>query len=138
MFPKDTAILIVDDMTTMRKMIKKSLMELGYSKFAEAENGDVALQKFNQALETAQSIGLILSDWNMPVMTGIALLKAVRSAAKGSTTPFVLLTAESEKSQVFEAIQLKVNGYIVKPFTTQSLCEKLEGVYKMITQKKAA
>ncbi len=132
MFPLDTNILVVDDMMTTRKVVKKALSDLGYTKFTEAENGEVALGKFRAALATPAPFQLIISDWNMPQLTGIEFLKAVRATPGCQALPFVLLTAESEKSQVIEALTAKVSGYVVKPFTPASLAEKLKGVYAAI------
>ncbi len=130
MFAKDTNILVVDDMMTMRKLVKKSLTELGFSRFTEAENGAVALEKFKMVMGSPTTqFNLVVSDWNMPVMTGIELLRAVRALQVGSTVPFILLTAESEKSQVIEAVKARVSGYVIKPFTTQMIEEKLKAVY---------
>ena len=129
MFPQDTNFLIVEDMMTMRKLVKKALTELGFSRFTEAENGDAAFKKYQLASSGGTPFHCIISDWNMPVMTGLDFLKAVRNSPQGKTMPFILLTAESEKSQVIEALQAKVSGYVVKPFTKQSLEEKLKAVY---------
>lgn len=127
MFPSDTNILIADDMMTMRKLVKKSLSELGFTQITEAENGARALQKFEAAALTPNPFKLIVSDWNMPEMTGIQFLRKVRE--KHPNLPFILLTAESEKSQVIEALQARVSGYIVKPFSSQQIGEKLQAVY---------
>lgn len=130
MFPKDTNILVVDDMMTMRKLVKKSLTELGFSRFTEAENGQVALEKFKMVMgNPSTQFNLVISDWNMPQMTGIDFLRSVRSIPGGGQVPFILLTAESEKSQVIEALKARVSGYVIKPFTTQMLGDKLKAVY---------
>ncbi|RME15840.1 MAG: response regulator [Bdellovibrio sp.] len=126
MFPPETKILIVDDMKTMRKIVMKALKNMGYSNFIEAENGNIAWAKLNEE----KDIGLIISDWNMPECTGLNFLKMVRSSSDFKNTPFVLVTAESEMSQVQEAVQAGVDNYIVKPFSAQSLQEKLMAVYK--------
>lgn len=131
MFPPDTRILIADDMMTMRKLVKKALTELGFTKITEAENGAKALEKFREAVTAGAPFQLIISDWNMPEMTGIDFLKKVRETQK--TLPFVLVTAESEKSQVIEALQAKVSGYIVKPFTAQQIGDKLKAIHTAIT-----
>lgn len=127
MFPADTNILVVDDMMTMRKLVKKALTELGFSKITEADNGANALSKFREATTAGVPFQLIISDWNMPEMTGIEFLKKVRETQKA--LPFILVTAESEKSQVIEALQAKVSGYIVKPFTAQQIGEKLKAIH---------
>jgi two-component system chemotaxis response regulator CheY len=123
MFPADTNILVVDDMLTMRKLVVKSLKELGFSNFVEATNGAEAYEKL-----AATPIQLIISDWNMPQTTGLDLLKRIRAEAKTAHLPFIMVTAEAEKSQIVEAVQAGVSNYVVKPFTTQSLKEKLEAV----------
>lgn len=128
MFKPDTRILVVDDMLTMRKIIKKSLTELGLTQVTEAENGAVAWEKVQQS--AASQFQLIISDWNMPQMTGIEFLKKVREFPHTKDLPFLLLTAESEKSQVVEAIQAKVSGYLVKPFTTPQILEQLTDISK--------
>lgn len=127
MFAKNTRILILDDMLTMRKIVKNTLKSLGYEDIQEAADG-------NQGWELLQAsnppVQLIVSDWNMPNCTGIDLLKKVRGDAKYAKTPFVLLTAEAEIHQVKDALASGVSAYIVKPFTPDSLKEKLEQAYK--------
>jgi two-component system, chemotaxis family, chemotaxis protein CheY len=130
MFNASTKILVVDDMMTMRKLVKKSLEGMGFTQFAEAEDGQKAWTKLNEMPE----IGLIISDWNMPNCTGLNFLKMVRSDAKFKNLPFILLTAEGEVSQVKEALAAGVDSYVLKPFTPASLKEKLELTY----QKKSA
>jgi len=135
MFPADTNILVVDDMMTMRKLVKKALTEIGFSKLTEAENGAKGFERFLAAASSQSPFQLIISDWNMPEMTGIDFLRKVR--ATHPTLPFVLLTAESEKSQVVEALQARVSGYIIKPFTAQQIADKLKAIYSA-AQPKAA
>jgi len=126
MFDSSTKVLIVDDMMTMRKLVKKACIELGFSDFLEAADGEIALK----TLQENPGIQLVISDWNMPNMTGLEFLKKVRADGKFSALPFVLLTAESEQAQVVEAIQAGVSGYIVKPFNTEALREKLEEAHQ--------
>lgn len=126
MFKPETKILIVDDMTTMRKIVQKSLREMGFSNFVEAADG----QKGWDSLNTMGPFGLVVSDWNMPNVTGIEFLKRVRADSNLKTTPFLLLTAESEVEQVKEAVVAGVDGYVVKPFTTETLKKKIEEVAK--------
>ncbi len=128
MFDKSTRILIVDDMMTMRKIVQKSLKELGFTEFTEAADG----QKGWEALQADPSFGLVISDWNMPNCTGLDLLKRVRADGTRKSLPFVLLTAESEGHQVAEAVKTGVDNYIVKPFTTEVLQKKLEDTYKRV------
>lgn len=137
MFPRDTSVLVVDDMMTMRKLVKKAFTSLGFNRVTEAENGAVAFEKIRFLAQSGAPIQLIISDWNMPEMTGIELLKKVRESSFGRNTPFILLTAESEKSQVLEALQARVSGYLVKPFTTDQISEKLKAVYDGIHKKAA-
>jgi two-component system, chemotaxis family, chemotaxis protein CheY len=124
MFPIDTNILVVDDMLTMRKLVIKSLKELGFTKFVEASNGAEAYEKLKQG----EAIQLIISDWNMPQTSGLDLLKRVRAEAKTAQLPFLMVTAEAEKGQIVEAVQAGVSNYMVKPFNTETLKEKLEAV----------
>jgi two-component system, chemotaxis family, chemotaxis protein CheY len=137
MFPKETRILVVDDMMTMRKLVKKALTELGYTQLAEASNGSEAWQKITAQEGSGQPFQLIISDWNMPVMTGIELLRKCKQTPSASKTPFLLLTAESEKSQVIEALQLGVSGYMLKPFNAHQLAQKLAIVYGNLNKKAA-
>lgn len=126
MFHPSTKILIVDDMMTMRKLVKKNLAAMGFSAFEEADDGQKAWAKLNEHTD----ITLIVSDWNMPNCTGLDLLKRVRSDSRFKTLPFVLLTAEGEVSQIKEALTAGVDNYILKPFTPESLKEKLEQTHK--------
>jgi two-component system chemotaxis response regulator CheY len=134
MFSKNIQILIADDMKMMRHMVRNTLKMLEYTNVTEVENGAIGLQVIEKSLKIGVKFYLIISDWNMPELTGIAFLKAVRAHPKISNTPFILLTAENERDQIIEAIQLKVSAYIVKPFTQNILQEKLEAVHKKITQ----
>lgn len=122
MFSTSIKILIVDDMATMRKLVKKSLTAMGFSVFEEAEDGQKGWAKLNEHPD----VGLVISDWNMPNCTGLDFLKRVRSDTKFRGVPFVLLTAEGEVSQVKEALAAGVDNYVLKPFTLESLKEKLE------------
>jgi two-component system chemotaxis response regulator CheY len=126
MFDQKTKILIVDDMMTMRKLVKKSLSAMGFTDFDEAEDGAKAWVKINEKSD----FNLIVSDWNMPNCSGIDLLKRVRTDSRFKNLPFVLLTAEGEAHQVKEALIAGVDNYILKPFTLDSLKEKLEQVHK--------
>ena len=117
---KDMKILVVDDFTTMRKVVRNLLKQGGYENVVEAEDGVAALK----TLKT-QKIDFIISDWNMPNMTGIELLKAVRSDAEISATPFLMVTAEALQDNVIAAVKAGVSNYIVKPFTAEVLSEKI-------------
>ena len=124
MFPVDTNILVVDDMLTMRKLVIKSLKEMGFSKFVEATNGAEAYEKLSQG----EAIQLVISDWNMPQTSGLDLLKRVRAESKTAQLPFIMVTAEAEQGQIVEAVQAGVSNYLIKPFTTDALKEKLQAV----------
>jgi two-component system chemotaxis response regulator CheY len=132
MFDLKTRILIVDDMMTMRKLVTKSCKEIGFEDFTEASDGReawAAIQEANPAF------GLIISDWNMPNATGLDLLKRVRGDGRFGKTPFILLTAEAEESQIIEAAKAGVSQYLVKPFTTELLRERIESVHKKMSEK---
>lgn len=117
-------VLVVDDMSTMRRIIKNVLKQIGFSDMVEAENGQDALNKLK-----AGDIGFIVSDWNMPVMQGIDLLRAVRADAELKHLPFLMVTAEAQKDNIIEAVQAGVSNYVVKPFTAEALQEKLEKIF---------
>jgi two-component system chemotaxis response regulator CheY len=117
-------ILVVDDFSTMRRIIKNILKQIGFTDIDEAENGQVALSKIND-----NNYDLVVSDWNMPEMTGIELLKAVRASEAIKDTPFLMVTAEAKKENVVEAVKAGVNNYIVKPFTAEVLQEKIEKIF---------
>lgn len=116
-------ILIVDDFATMRKILKNLLFQMGFKNVIEADDGTTALEVLAK-----EKVDLIISDWNMPKMTGIELLKAVRNDENLKSVKFIMVTAESQKENVIEAIKLGVNQYVVKPFTPEVLREKLEKV----------
>ncbi len=118
-------ILVVDDMVTMRRIVKNILKQLGFVNVEEAENGQEALQKLR-----ADTYGFVVSDWNMPVMTGIDMLRAVRADEKLKTTPVLMVTAEAQQSNLIEAVQAGVSNYIVKPFTAETLHEKILKIFK--------
>ncbi len=118
-------ILVVDDMVTMRRIVKNILKQLGFANVEEAENGQEALQKLQ-----ADTYGFVVSDWNMPVMTGIDMLRAIRSDEKLKTTPVLMVTAEAQQSNLVEAVQAGVSNYIVKPFTAETLQEKIVKIFK--------
>jgi two-component system, chemotaxis family, chemotaxis protein CheY len=121
---KDIRILSVDDFSTMRRIVKNILKQLGYTNVDEAENGAAALDALRE-----NDYGLVISDWNMPVKTGIELLKEVRADPNLKEVPFLMVTAEAEKDNVVEAMSAGVNNYIIKPFTAQILEEKLSGIF---------
>ncbi len=124
MLDRDSKILSVDDFSTMRRIVKNILRQLGYSNVDEAPNGADALMAMK-----GKKYDLVISDWNMPVKTGIELLKDVRADPKLKETPFLMVTAEAEKQQVVEAVQAGVSSYILKPFTAKVLEEKLKQIF---------
>lgn len=112
--------LIVDDFSTMRRMVKSVLNELGYSNVTEADDGSTALPLLRDG-----DFDFLITDWNMPGMPGLDLLKAVRANAKLAKLPVLMLTAEAKRDQIVEAAQAGVNGYVIKPFTADVLKKKL-------------
>ena len=117
-------ILVVDDFATMRRIIKNILTQLGFKNIIEADDGTTALDVLK-----SEKIGLIVSDWNMPKMTGLDLLKAVRADASLTNTPFIMVTAEAQQDNIILAVKAKVSQYIVKPFTAETLSEKLNKIF---------
>ncbi len=124
---KNMRILVVDDFSTMRRIIKNVLHELGYANTAEADDGKTALPMLQGG-----SYDFVITDWNMPGMQGIDLLKAIRSDAKLAKTPVLMVTAEAKKDQIVMAAQAGVNGYIVKPFTAETLREKISKIFERL------
>ena len=129
MFPADTKFLVVDDYSTMRKIVKKILMDLGYSRIEEADDGKPALEKLTAALTSPEPFQCVISDWNMPGMSGLELLKAVRSNPSMKSLPMILATAEGDQANVVEAAKAGVSDYVVKPFTPTTLAEKMKKAY---------
>ncbi|HPI41439.1 MAG TPA: response regulator [Pseudobdellovibrionaceae bacterium] len=139
MFPQNTKFLVVDDFATMRKIVKKVLAELGYTNIEEADDGKTAWPMIEAALQKGEPYGLVISDWNMPGMTGINLLKQCKTIPQLQAMPFILVTAESEQKHIIEAAKAGVSDYVVKPFNSATLKQKLERVYaKHFPQAKAA
>jgi len=124
---KDMKILIVDDFSTMRRIIKNLLRDLGFTNTQEADDGQTAWP----LLQTG-NFDFLVTDWNMPGMDGLTLLKKVRADDKLSTLPILLVTAEAKREQIIEAAQAGVNGYVVKPFTAITLKEKIEKIFERI------
>lgn len=120
-------ILIVDDFSTMRRIIKNLLRDLGFNNTAEADDGTTALPM----LKTGQ-FQFLVTDWNMPGMQGIDLLKAVRAEENIKTLPVLMVTAEQKREQIVAAAEAGVNGYIVKPFTAATLKEKIDKIFQRI------
>lgn len=132
MFPSGTKFLIVDDFPTMRKIIKNVLNELGYSQITEADDGSTAWSLILDAATQGVHFDFIISDGSMPNMPGLDLLKNCRADARFKSIPFVLVTADSEQKQILEAAQAGVSNFIVKPFTSNTLKQKLEQVYAKV------
>jgi two-component system chemotaxis response regulator CheY len=124
---KKIKILVVDDFATMRKVIRNLLKQAGYENITEAEDGVAALKTLKST-----KMDFVISDWNMPNMTGIELLRAVRSDSELNTMPFLMVTAESLKENVVEAVKAGVSNYIVKPFTAEVLGDKIEKIMENI------
>jgi len=122
---KNLKILIVDDYSTMRRIVKNLLHDLGYTNTTEADDGRTAWPM----LQTGD-FEFVVTDWNMPGMTGIDLLRAIRGDARLATLPVLMVTAESQRDQIVEAAQAGVNGYIIKPFTAVTLKEKIERIFQ--------
>ena len=120
-------ILVVDDFSTMRRIVKNLLKQIGFENIEEAEDGQHALSKLK-----GDRFQFVVSDWNMPNMTGIELLKSVRSDPELKDLPFLMVTAEAEKEKVIEAIKAGVNNYIIKPFTAEILKEKMDKIFEKL------
>lgn len=125
MTDKNMRFLVVDDFSTMRRIVRNLLKELGFSNVEEAEDGQVALHKLRNS-----TFEFVVSDWNMPNMTGIELLKNVRSDPSLKHLPFLMVTAEAKKENIIEAATAGASGYIVKPFTAATLDEKLGKIFQ--------
>lgn len=131
MIDTSVKVLVVDDMSTMRRIVKNVLRQIGFSDIVEAENGQDALGKLK-----CGGFGLVVSDWNMPVMQGIDLLRAVRADPNLNSLPFLMVTAEAQKENIIEAVQAGVSNYIVKPFTAEALQEKLDKIFSKLQAAK--
>ena len=116
-------VLVVDDFATMRRILKNILTQIGYKHIIEADDGTTAMSVLKQ-----EKIDLIISDWNMPKMTGLELLKNVRANPDLATIPFIMVTAEAQQDNIILAVKAKVSQYIVKPFTADTLGEKINKV----------
>ncbi len=121
---EDTKFLVVDDFSTMRRIVRNLLKELGFVNVQEAEDGVDALNKLR-----SEAFDFVVSDWNMPNMTGIELLRTIRADANLKHLPVLMVTAEAKKENIIEAAQAGASGYIVKPFTAATLDEKLKKIF---------
>lgn len=124
---KNMKILVVDDFSTMRRIVKNLLGDLGFKNIDEADDGNTALPKLQSG-----NFDFLVTDWNMPGMTGIDLLKAVRADPNLASLPVLMVTAESKREQIIEAAQAGVNGYVVKPFTAGTLEEKISKIFERV------
>lgn len=125
-----TKFLVVDDFSTMRRIVRNLLKELGYTNVEEAEDGQEGLNK----LRASGDFQFVISDWNMPVMAGIDMLKAIRADPALSKLPVLMVTAEAKKENIIAAAQAGANGYVVKPFTAATLDEKLAKIFEKMGQ----
>lgn len=125
--------LVVDDFSTMRRIVRNLLKELGFANIDEAEDGMVALQKLNSA-----EFDFVVTDWNMPNMDGLTLLQTIRKTPHLKHLPVLMITAEAKKENIIAAAQAGASGYVVKPFTAGTLSEKLEKIFEKMGKKAAA
>ena len=121
---KEMRILVVDDFSTMRRIIKNILRQLGFNNILEADDGSTAWETLNK-----DKIDFIISDWNMPKMPGIELLRKVRGSEEFANLPFLMVTAEAQQENIIEAVQAKVSNYIVKPFPAETLGQKIDKIF---------
>jgi len=123
-------ILVVDDFSTMRRIVRNLLKELGFTNVDEAEDGAIALQKLQ-----SESFEFVVTDWNMPNLDGLQLLQSIRSSPTLSHLPVLMITAEAKKENIIAAAQAGASGYIVKPFTAATLSEKLQKIFEKMETK---
>lgn len=128
-FNPNQKILVVDDMSTMRKILKNMLTKMGCTKLHEADDGAPAWDMIQQAHESGEPFEFIVSDWNMPQMTGLDLLKNIREDDRFKDLPFLMVTAEAEQSNVVIAVKAGVSNFIVKPFAVTTLKEKIDKIF---------
>jgi two-component system chemotaxis response regulator CheY len=121
----NTKFLVVDDFSTMRRIVRNLLKELGYTNVDEAEDGSMALTKLR-----SEQFDFVISDWNMPIMDGLTMLQNIRADAALSKLPVLMVTAEAKKENIIAAAQAGANGYVVKPFTAATLDEKLTKIFE--------
>jgi two-component system chemotaxis response regulator CheY len=121
----NTRFLVVDDFSTMRRIVRNLLKELGYTNVDEAEDGAMALNKLR-----SEAYDFVVSDWNMPVMDGLTMLQEIRKDPTLSKLPVLMVTAEAKKENIVAAAQAGANGYVVKPFTAATLDEKLAKIFE--------
>jgi len=117
-------ILVVDDFATMRRILRNILKQIGFTNISEADDGTTALEAMSKT-----QFDLVISDWNMPKMTGLELLKNIRSSSEFKEIPVLMVTAEAQKQNVIEAVKAGVSNYVVKPFTADAIIEKIEKIF---------
>jgi two-component system chemotaxis response regulator CheY len=122
---KTMKILVVDDFSTMRRIVKNILRQLDFNNIVEADDGSTALDILQK-----EKIDMVVSDWNMPKMTGLELLKAIKSDDALKDIPFLMVTAEAQQENIIEAVKSGVSNYIVKPFTAETLGQKIDQIFK--------
>ena len=123
----NTKFLVVDDFSTMRRIVRNLLKELGYTNVDEAEDGSMALSKLR-----TDNFDFVISDWNMPVMDGLTMLQTIRADPTLSKLPVLMVTAEAKKENIIAAAQAGASGYVVKPFTAATLDEKLAKIFEKL------
>lgn len=123
-FDPDMRVLIVDDFSAMRRIVRNILRQIGLNNVVEADDGTTAWDVLNR-----EKIDFIVSDWNMPKMTGIELLRKVRASEQFAEIPFLMVTAEAQQENIIEAVQAKVSNYIVKPFTADTMKQKIDKIF---------
>ena len=123
-YDPDMRVLVVDDFSTMRRIVKNILRQLGFNNVVEADDGTTAWEILNK-----EKIDFIVSDWNMPQMAGIDLLRKVRASEEFANTPFLMVTAEAQQENIIEAVQAKVSNYIVNPFTAETMKQKIDKIF---------
>jgi len=134
MFPQTTLFLVVDDMEPLRRVVRATLKNLGYINVLEASSGLQALQVLEKTFMIGKPVNVILSDWQMPGMTGIELLEVVRTTEQYAHLPFLMITAEGQREQIIAAIQGGVSSYLVKPISPAALEDKLKAVWLKMQQ----
>ncbi len=130
MFPLETRILVIDDMPSIRDLVKNHLKAIGYKNLFEAGDGDQGHKMLIHQKNAGNPVQLVISDWNMPVMNGLDLLKMLRKTSEWQNLPFVILTSEAEREQVTEAILAGVSQYVVKPFAGKIFEDKLKAAWQ--------
>ena len=123
-FDPNMRVLVVDDFSTMRRIVKNILRQIGFTNIVEADDGTTAWEVLNK-----DRIEFIISDWNMPQMTGIELLRKVRGSEEFADMPFLMVTAEAQQENIIEAVQAKVSNYVVKPFTAEIMKQKIDKIF---------